>query len=181
MVARIGFNGQFVATMENILHLERNGYKREQIQGIVGLTRARISRAMRIYLTSLGETSDARSLEVTNKAIDLVKLLEADEISLHRAEEELVAVIKATNGKTIGRTLRSPHNPELQLEAYTRAIASLEGVCYGLEKMPEVVHSSISAQQRSEIEKRLAACRATIERRIKILRKDNNNNAEANH
>lgn len=174
MVAQKMFNYKFAATMENVLWLQQNGYNRDQIIPIVGMDKGRISRAMRIYLASLGKTADSTRIEVKNKAIELVKLLEADEISLNRADVELVEAIKKYNGRTISRAARSPVNPEKQLEGYSRAIGNLEGICYALETLPEMVHSSITAEQRLEIEQRLAACRRIIERRINIIRKDNN-------
>lgn len=179
MAARETFNGQFVVVMERILQLYNEGYKREQIIPIVGLSKSRISRAIRIYLTSLGKTPDASRIEVKNKAIELVKLLEADEISLTKAEDELVATIKANGSSPINRSFITGYNPELQLQGYLRAVANLEGICYGLDKMPEVVHSSITFKQRKEIETRLAECRRIIERRINIFRRDNN--AEASN
>lgn len=175
MVAQISFNKQFVVTMEKILQLQTLGYKRGEVAQVVGLTKNRISRSMRIYLTSLGKTPDSGPIEVKNKAIELVKLLDNDEISLHKAEDELVAAIRATSGNApISRALVTGHNPELQLQAYQRAVGSLEGICFGLDKLPDAIHSSITPEQRRDIETRLAKCRRIIERRINIFRRDSN-------
>lgn len=174
MVAAIRFNGKFVATMEHILGLEQRGFSRDQIAPTVGMGKHRISRCMRIYLTSLGLTADAGRIEVRNKAIELVKLLETDEISLHTAEQELVKQIQESGGKPINRRQGGANDPDRQLESYQRALGSLEGICFALDRLPPVVHSSITKEQRKEIETRLAACRRIVERRINIIRKDNN-------
>lgn len=174
MVAQLKFERGFVATMQHVRELEGKGFKRAQIAPSVGLSTNAISRSMRIYLTSLGETADAGRIEIKNKAIELVKGLDADEISLSYAEDELVRTIRANGGKPINRTTASTNDPEKQLQAYQSAVGALEGMCFALDRLPDVVHSSITAEQRKDIETRLAECRRIMERRINIIRKDQN-------
>lgn len=179
MVAQMSFNRQFVATMEHIRRLqEEHGYSRDHLSAMFGISKNAISRGMRIYLTALGKTPDSSRIEVKDKATELVKLLDNDEISLNKAEDELVKCIKQFGVKPINRSAVTGHNPELQLQAYQRAVASLEGICFGLEKLPDVIHSSIIPQQRRDIETRLAECRRIIERRINIIRRDSNGKAD---
>lgn len=173
-VSKITFPNGFAATMDNVLDLEKRGFTRKQIAPTLGLTVDHISRAMRIYLTSLGRTADAAKIEVRNKAIELVKKLEAEEIRLSSANREFVDAIRASGAMPISRTAASINDPTKQLLGYHSAIAALEGMCFGLDKMPEVVHSSITLEQRKEIETRLAECRRIIERRINIIRRDTN-------
>lgn len=167
----------FSKTMEKVLEYEAQGLKRNEITPLVGgLKKAQMSKGLRILLTARGKTPDSGHLEVKNFACDLVKQLDADEISLHNADEALLNCIRQVTGttKTTYRRANTIRNPDLQLEGYRRAVAALEGICYGLDKMPDVVHSSISNEDRTEIETRLASCRRIIERRINIFRKDNN-------
>lgn len=174
MVAQLKFEGGFIATMQHVRELEKKGFKRAQIAPSVGLSPNAISRGMRIYLTSLGETADAGRIDIKNKAIELVKGLDADEISLSYAEDALVRAIRAHGGIPINRKTSSTHDPEQQLQGYQRAVAALEGMCFALDRMPDVIHSNIKAEQRKNIETRLAECRRIIERRINIIRKDQN-------
>lgn len=175
--ARIRLKYGFSPTVEKILQYEAIGYKREEIEPLVGMRTKQMSIAMRLYLTAHGKTPDSGHLEIKNKAIELVKKLDADEMSMHNANEILVNHIRQITGKgkTTYRLAAGAANAEQQLETYNRAIAGLEGYCYALEKMPAIVHSSITAKQRTDIEQRLAACRRIIEQRINIIRKDVNN------
>lgn len=174
MVAPIKFPGGFVATMKHVRQLEERGFKRKQIAPSVGLSENAISRSLRIYLTALGETADARRIEVKSKAVELVKLLDAEEIFLSSAEDELVRTIKAHGGTPINRKTASTNDPIKQRSAYESAIGALEGICFALDRLPDVVHSDISAEERKNYEVRLAESRRIIERRINIIRKDQN-------
>lgn len=168
-----GFSG----TMKKILEYEAQGLTRPDMTPLLGgLKKAQMSKGLRIYLTSLGVTPESGNIVVKNCAIDLVKKLDANEISLHKAEDIIVECVRRVTGldRTISRASNTIQNPVQQLEAYFRAIATLEGICYGLEQLPDVFHSSITKEQREEIEMRLAKCRRVIERRINIIRKDNN-------
>lgn len=179
MTAAKRFNNQFVAKMQQIVEFQAKGLRRDEISKIMGISTSRVSRGSRIYLTSLGKTADARNLDVRQKAVELVKLLDEDEISLSKAEDELVAVIKQYNGRAVARRTVTVLDPEQQLAGYKRAVSNLEGICYALDRMPDVVHTGIEKAQREEIQTRLAGCRRIIERRINILRKDEN--AEAHN
>lgn len=174
MVAPIKFDRGFVATMKHVRELEEKGFRRKQIAPSLGLSTNAISRGMRVYLTSLGETADAGRIEVKNKAIELVKGLDTGECSLTYAEDELVRTIRINGGKPINRATASTNDPEKQLIGYQSAVGALEGMCFALDRLPDVVHSSITAEQRKDIETRLAECRRIIERRINIIRKDPN-------
>lgn len=160
--------------MKNIIWLGDHGYTRDQIAETTGISKTRFIAGLRIYRASLGETPDSAKIEVRNKAIELVKLLEANEISLTLAENAFVEELRAQGIKPIQTRASTPMNPQFQLATYRRAVGALEGVCQGLDKMPDIVHSGISSEERQEIETRLAACRRSIERRINILRKDLN-------
>lgn len=180
MPPRIKFPLGFSATTEKVLELEKTGLTRKEIEPLVGINKPQISRATRLLLTAQGKTPDSAHLEVKNKAIELVKLLDAEEMSLHTADVTLVSFIHQVTGRnrTTNRLSTGVARPEDQLAAYKRVVAQLEGMCYGLDKLPEVIHSSITVEQRKEIASRLADCRRLIERRINIIRKDGN--AEAN-
>lgn len=181
MPPRIKFLWGFSATIDKVLELEAQGLNRRQIEPIVGINKAQMSRATRLVLTAQGKTPDSGHLEIKNKAIELVKMLEAEEISLHTADVILVKFIHQVTGthKTTYRKASGSVNADQQYASYKRVVAQLEGMCYGLDKMPEVVHSSITVEQRREISSRLADCRRIIERRINIIRKDENAEASS--
>lgn len=174
MAARKTFQNGFVAAMQNVLWLEENGYTREQIAETIQLSKTRIIAALRIYRASLGLTPDSAKIEIRNRATELVKLLEADEISLTAAENAFIAELRNQGIKPIQTNAASAQNPQVQLTTYRRAVAALEGICQGLDKMPDMVHSGINQVERQEIETRLASCRRTIEQRINIFRRDTN-------
>lgn len=174
MVAPIKFEQGFVATMKHVQELERRGFRRKQIAPSLGLSPNAISRGMRVYLTSLGVTADAKRIEVKNKAIELVKGLDTEEISLTYAEDELVRTIKAHGGTPINRKTASTEDPVKQRSAYESAIGALEGICFAIDRLPNVVHSDITQEERKEYETRLAECRRILEQRINIIRKDPN-------
>lgn len=172
---RTKFPFGFSGTMERVHYYDSQGFTRAQIGELLGITKSVMSKGVRIYLTSIGKTPDSGYIDIKNKALELTKRLDADDISLHNADVELVAYIRQVTGRgTTYRKSASAVNPEQQLSSYNRIIGQLEGMCYGLDKMPEVVHSSITKSQRNELERRLADCRRIIERRINIIRKDEN-------
>lgn len=168
---QFGFSG----TMKLVHELDQKGFTRLQVCEQLGLSLTMVAKGLRIYLGSLGKTPDSGHLEVKNKAIELVKRLDADEISVNGADIEFVSYIKQVTGRGVTtRTAATVTNPDQQLSAYERVIGQLEGMCYGLDKLPEIIHSSISVGQRSELVQRLANCRRILERRINIIRKDEN-------
>lgn len=178
---RTKFKFGFSPTVERILELDAAGYRRRDMESDFDLRISQMSKSVRLYLTAQGKTPDSGHVEVKNKAIELVKKLDAEEISLHAADEALINVIRKVNGngKTTYRKAITVTQPDQQLASYKRAVASLESICFAIDKMPEVIHSAIDKQQREALEARLAACRRLIERRINIFRKDEN--AEAHY
>lgn len=160
--------------MKNVVWLEEHGYTRDQISEATGISKTRFISGLRIYRASLGETPDSAKIEIRNKAIELVKLLETNEISLTGAENAFVQELREQGVRPIHTRAASAMNPQVQLATYRRAVGALEGICQALDRMPDIVHSGISSEERQEIETRLASCRRIIERRINILRKDTN-------
>lgn len=179
--ARTKFPFGFSATVDKVLEYDAAGRRRIEVEPLVGVKGKQLSIAVRMYLTAQGKTPDSGHMEIKNKAIELVKMLDAEEISLHHANEILVETILRVTGKskTTYRRGKTTANPDQQLEGYKRAVANLEGIVYALDKMPDTVHGSIPKEQRQELVNRLADCRRIIERRINIFRKDEN--AEADH
>lgn len=172
---RVKFQLGFSKTMELACDLDAKGFTRGQVSEQFELSRTILSKGMRLYLTALGKTPDSGHIEIKNKAIDLVKQLDEDSISVNNADLELLAFTQQVTGRSpTYRKAATISNPDQQLSAYQRVIAQLEGMCYGLDKLPEMVHASITSEQRNEFARRLADCRRILERRINTLRKDEN-------
>lgn len=169
---RINLDRVFSVHIAHGLELEKQGFRHPEAAEKLNMHPTMYSRGKRIYLTAIGEHRHSGILAIRECAQKLVKLLDEEEISISYAEERLIESLRINTGTSTQRRHNATTHPNYQLKSYRRALASLEGVCLGLERFPDTISPNITAEQREEIVTRLAKCRTSLERRINTIRRD---------